>query len=133
MPSDIKTFIGDKFDRELRQRFEVLVEENQIPLDLFRNEPNQQVLARFITGQMAEVLTDIGRPNAHIDGAIYMFILHVLGSESIGDMLDGGRTAEVKATGLAEAYAFDIGEENEPPRNEAPKVLFGGIKDETKP
>lgn len=124
MPQDIVDFLADKFGRELRQHFVNMATNNKIPTDLFRDKPNQEVLARFLLGEAADIFTDLGRKEAFIDGAVIFFMLHILGSDSIAEIIDGGKTSSIPAAGNVEAYAFDIGEEQDPPRTEAPKVLF---------
>jgi hypothetical protein len=107
---DILDFLSAKFSGELLDRFKYLTDAQKIPLDLFRDEPNQEVLARYLMGEVAECLMDPSKEHAYIDLSIYSFMLHILGAETAGEIISTYKreASAVPAVGIAQAHAIDI-------------------------
>jgi len=107
---DILEFLSAKFSGELLERFKYLTEKQKVPLDLFRDEANQEVLARYLMGEIAELISKHDSENAWIDISIYSFMLHILGAETAGEIISTYQRAasEVPAVGIAQAHAIDI-------------------------
>lgn len=108
---DILDFLSAKFSGELLERFKYLANAQRIPLDLFRDQPNQEVLARYLQGEVARCLTEVGdTEKAWIDLSIYSFMLHILGAETAGEIITTYQreASEVPTVGIAQAHAINI-------------------------
>jgi hypothetical protein len=107
---DILDFLSAKFSGELLERFKYLANAQRIPLDLFRDQPNQEVLARYLQGEVARLLTELDAENAWLDMSVYTFMLHVLGAESAGEIINTYQrdASAIPAVGIAQAHAIEI-------------------------
>lgn len=126
---DIKDFLAAKFDSELKEHFLKLADTGKIPLDLFRDKPNQEVLARYIMGEVAELLTKVKSPGTWLSLSVFTYMLHLLGAETAAELMSNA--AEKKFDSPPGAEVWGVAEEDigEPPRNAAPHVTYSGIKD----
>lgn len=108
---EIVDFIAAKFDGELVARFRELASKEKIPLDLFRDEPNQEVLARYLMGEIATMLASRSKPEGTwMDISIYSYMLHILGAESSGELIETYKNSKnaLPSVGASSAVAVPL-------------------------